>query len=187
MITLVQFALNFTPVYALLWGVPFVLSFFNLFLILPWSPTWTFSIFDAPYLVVINPLALALALHLRVAVQLFVAFWFSMWLLMGLLPLVRNGMVKYNLDSMYHTISSMSLYSIIRATSAYLETLGMPSSISNVIPLLIATTETVGMFVKKNESYVFGTRSWSFFHYVAFKSAIFLALPRLENYVLRRL
>lgn len=183
-LVIVQFALNFTEFGGIIWGVPFLISLTNLFLVLPVLPTWHCTKYDVPYFVLYNPLALALAMYLRVALELFVAFWFSMWLLVCLIPLLRNDMVNYGLDTLRHTISSMSLYSIIRSLSAYFVTLGLPLSVSNVIPFVIASLESFGMFLMKNESYTFSTRSKLFLHYVVLKAAVFLALPHLENYVL---
>lgn len=186
-IIVAQIVLNFTDYGYYLWSVPLILSFCNLFLILPFSPTWTFTAKDAPYIVVYNPVVLALSVHLNVAIDLFVAYWFSMWLLIALIPLLRNDMVKYELDTMKHSLSSMSLYSIIRALSAYFVTLGLPLSVSDIIPFFIANVETLYMCLTCNQSYTFGARSTLFFHYAIFKAAFFLALPQFEKFTIDRL
>ena len=93
-------------------------------------------------------------------------------------------MVNYNLDSLQHTLSSMTLYSIIRGFSAYFVNIGMPISVSRILPFLLANTETIFMIIAKSEAYTFKTRSLLFVFYAILKSSMFLFLPFLEDYIL---
>ena len=130
-----------------------------------------------------NASSMPRCMRFGVGIDLLVAFWSSSWLLIALVPLLRNDMVRYNLDTLKHTLSSMAIYGIIRAVSAYLVTVGLPLSVSNVVPFVISALETAGMIANRSKSYAFETRSELFFHYAVFKSAMFLALPHVENFI----
>ena len=72
------------------------------------------------------------------------------------------------------------------AVGAFVASFGIVSaSVVRLLPLLVATVETAGMYVLGSEgSYLFSPTSTAFLRYTALKSAVFLAVPEIEDRML---
>jgi hypothetical protein len=93
-----------------------------------------------------------------------------------------RGLVNYN-ACVGFSVSSASLYAILRIVSRIVvsETV-VASWFSHLLPFVISSMETIGMYVSANNGYyTFSSDSYLFMVYAHMKATLFLALPRLED------
>ena len=97
-----------------------------------------------------------------------------------------RGVVTYDPTTSYFIVTRGSLYAIIRAVTHTLvrEFDHIPMQVELFAPVTLATIETVGMFVYRSTAYTFAVTSYAFVVYALFKTIIFLAVPRLETWIL---
>jgi hypothetical protein len=89
-----------------------------------------------------------------------------------------RGLLRYDLRARGFYVTRSTAYAALRALSAATP---LPRGLVRLVPLLVATAETLGMAVHGGGagSYAFPTRA-DFASYALLKSAIFVALPLLE-------
>lgn len=112
-----------------------------------------------------------------------VAFFASPFLFPFVLILNEYGLVNYSLKEVTWMVERMHFYATLRSISALLVTFGMPFVASSLVPFVVGALETIWMFNSSFQSYKFSNRSFMFFQYATVKSAVLLALPKLEEYV----
>lgn len=94
------------------------------------------------------------------------------------------GLVQYDPTSPFFLLSRSTLYAGLRASTQLLvRNTPFPPRIGRLVPFGIATSETVGMHLVRSESYAFATGSTDFAVYAVLKSAVFLTLPVLEDFL----
>jgi hypothetical protein len=167
--------------------IPLCISALNVFIVLPLYPTWSYTVNSFPYYIVVNLICIVLLQSLDVLLNYIVAFWASFLILICLIPLKKNEMINYNFDTMDHTLSCMTSYGFLRGLSAYFVILGLPQDASDLIPVMIATLETILMYLCKAKSYQFDVHSELFFHYAVLKSTVFVSVPQIEKLILSEL
>ena len=94
-----------------------------------------------------------------------------------------RGLVRYETQSFQFHVSRTTSYATLRAaTEALVVHLGFPVRVADLIPLLVATLETVGMMVRGAEGhYGFTANSAPFLTYATLKSCVFVAIPLAER------
>lgn len=166
-----------------IWYLPFIFSLLGYVIFL--YPFDYKDILKTPRWIVYSPCATALFLYLKVSITFFVAVWTGTFILAALIPINDKKMINYAFDSINHTISSLIFYGIIRGFSAYSVQLGLPKQFSLLIPFCIGNIETFFMIIIKNQAYTFSAKSVIFFQYAVLKSAILIALPIIEEYIIQ--
>ena len=100
-----------------------------------------------------------------------------------------RGVVTYDPTTNHFFVTRSSLYAIVRAVTHTLvrEFDHIPIQVELFAPVTLATIETVAMFAYKSTAYTFAVTSYAFVVYALFKTTIFLAVPRLETWILETL
>ena len=95
-----------------------------------------------------------------------------------------RGLVAYDPTTSYFVITRSSLYALLRTLSHVLvrEVAVFPIAVEYLVPVGVATLETLGMYVRTS-AYTFSQTSVTFAVYAVVKSGLFLALPVVETYV----
>lgn len=94
-------------------------------------------------------------------------------------------LVRYDLQSRGFYPTRATFYASMRAVSqACVERLDLPLRFARLLPLLVATLETLGMFAWDVKSYAFPTRSWTFAVYALHKSVVVTCVPLVEEALL---
>lgn len=187
LVTIILNIVHSTESTRILFFMPVCISLLNIFLVLPLYPTWAYTVNSFPYYIVTNPICIFVFQILDVLFNYIVAFWASFLILICLIPLKKNDMINYKFDTMDHTISCMTFYGFLRGCSAYFVILGLPQEVSDFIPFMIATLETIMMYLCKTKSYQFNVHSDLFFHYAVFKSTVFVSVPQVEKLIISKM
>ena len=89
-----------------------------------------------------------------------------------------RGLLRYDLRARGFYVTRSTAYAALRALTAATP----PRGLARLVPLLVATLETVGMAAHGGGagSYAFATRA-EFASYALLKSGVFVALPLLEE------
>lgn len=96
-----------------------------------------------------------------------------------------KSLLNYNIESLYFAYSRALTYGNIRALGALLVKYSVVTeNVDDLIPFIISTCESIGMFASNSTSYNFSTRSTHFIMYSILKAAVFLSLPILEQRLL---
>lgn len=97
-----------------------------------------------------------------------------------------RGMVRYDTNAHGFIVTRSASYAAMRALTTFVVRQGwIPVRVGRLVAFLVASAETVAMLVLNSKSYSFTTRSWDIVPYALFKSAVFLALPLLEEALLQ--
>ena len=116
------------------------------------------------------------------------AFTLASVILVPLYMIGHMGLARYEhkLFTMTFYVSRCSLYAVIRSVFEFVvQRTDLPCRVARLFPFCISLLESIGMFLYRGEgTYTFSNRSSLFGVYVTLKSAIFLALPLLEEQIL---
>ena len=98
------------------------------------------------------------------------------------------GLVRYDANRRGYIVTRSTLYGTMRATTAYLvREAGLPLRVARLVPFAVSTVSTVGMALvggrSGGESYAFSPDLFA--AYALVKAAVFVALPLLEEAILR--
>ena len=132
-------------------------------------------------------LALVVATRLALLPTFTTAFALSTWVLYVVDVGGRRGLVHYAYDRIDFAVSRATFYATLRAASqAAVVYAALPAPAGRLLVLGAATAETLGMLAADNNSYGFSTRSVAFASYALLKSALFVATPLAEEWLLAR-
>lgn len=95
------------------------------------------------------------------------------------------GLVKYDEREQHFLLSCSTAYAVLRCvTEVFVLHLSLPRRLGRLVPLGVATFETGVMLLSKTEYYRFPVWSFEFTAYATLKSAVFISLPPLEEWLL---
>lgn len=98
-----------------------------------------------------------------------------------------RGVVKYDSETPRFVVSRSAAYGLVRCTGALLvRHTALPAKVALLLPLAVSLAETGAMVVCRSRAYAFAVDSVDFAVYAVLKSALFLALPLLEEALLHR-
>lgn len=95
-------------------------------------------------------------------------------------------LVGYDEHAPQFFLTRCTAYASLRAAvHVFVERASLPTRVERVVPFLVATVETVGMYMSASDAYRFARDSREFRVYATLKSVVFLSLPLLEDALLR--
>lgn len=117
-----------------------------------------------------------------------VAFTATTLILIWIYVIGTLGLVEYDEREQHFLLNRSTSYAFLRATTEILVVrASLPRRLGRLFPFAAATLETGGMIYNKSTSYKFPVFSSDFGVYAALKSAIFLSLPLLEEWITDKL
>lgn len=121
-----------------------------------------------------------------VAVDVFETFAIAVTVLPLLLLFIHTakarGVVTYDSETPRFVVSRSAAYGLVRCTGTLLvRYTAMPEKIALLLPLAVSLVETGAMIATRSRAYVFAVDSVEFVVYAVLKSALFVALPLLEE------
>ena len=137
-----------------------------------------------------RPFARASALLAAVAIAAATGTLRVFCLAYALTPLIlvwieASSRATYSIDSNYFVLTRSASYASVRALAQLAADRGaIAPRVARLAPFALASLETLGMRVVGTDSYTFGVAGREFAVYATIKSAVFLALPELEQALL---
>jgi hypothetical protein len=117
-----------------------------------------------------------------------VAFTATTLILIWIYVIGTLGLVEYDEREQHFLLNRSTFYAFLRTTTEILVVrASLPRRLGRLFPFAAATLETGGMIYNKATSYKFPVFSSDFGVYAAMKSAIFLSLPLLEEWITDKL
>lgn len=113
------------------------------------------------------------------------AYAATLMILIWIYVAAEFGLVNYDVSNRYFVLNRSTLYASVRAVTQFLVLrAGVPVRVGRLVPFMVASFETCGMFNQESKAYDFSVTSPQFATYMTMKSVIFILLPLLEEFIL---